>query len=152
MFTSFPKISIIGTEEISLFVDWRVAMPSHYFMKPCNKVGCAALVRPPERYCVAHKRGAVRTEQDNQKYYDKHQRDKKAREFYKSREWRTLRQQVLARDKHLCVICVQHKRIVIANAVDHIVPISKDWSRRLDPNNCRSLCAACHNKVRAEQV
>lgn len=54
------------------------------------------------------------------------------------------------RDKHLCVMCLADRRITRAVAVDHIIPIRDDWSKRLDPANCRSLCLACHNRVRAE--
>lgn len=121
-------------------------------MRPCAVVGCSALVQPPERYCPQHRWTEEQRRAYQQRYYDQHLRDQQAKAFYNSPEWRALRLQVLERDHHLCVLCLAEKRITRAEHVDHIVPISRDWSRRLDPSNCRSLCAACHNRVRAEQA
>ncbi|HHY45870.1 MAG TPA: HNH endonuclease [Firmicutes bacterium] len=121
-------------------------------LRPCAHVGCAALVRPPERYCPAHRWMEEQREAHRQRYYDQHLRNREAKAFYNSQEWQRLRQYVLNRDKHLCVLCLAEKKITPAEHVDHIVPISQDWSRRLDPENCRSLCAVCHNRVRAEQA
>jgi len=123
-------------------------------LRPCRKVGCPELVRPPEVYCPAH----TWTEEQRREYnrrlnrdYDRTRRDQQARRFYKSREWETVRQAVLTRDDYLCVRCLEGKRIRRATTVDHIIPLSEAWERRLDMDNLRSLCAKCHNAVRSEQ-
>jgi len=83
--------------------------------------------------------------------YDRHRRDQRARAFYKSAAWERARQAVLARDAYLCQRCLERQRITPATTVDHIVPLSVAWERRLDMSNLRSLCGPCHNAVRAEQ-
>jgi 5-methylcytosine-specific restriction endonuclease McrA len=59
--------------------------------------------------------------------------------FYKTREWRAL-QKTFIKQFPTCVFCGKP-----AKQVDHIVPIRKDWSRRLDPSNLRPLCWSCHS-------
>ena len=43
-------------------------------------------------------------------------------------------------------------RVRAASVVDHIVPISVDPSRRLDPSNHRSMAKECHDRHTAKQV
>lgn len=119
-------------------------------LRPCNQVGCPQLVRPPERYCPAHRWTEAQRERERQRWYDEHQRDERARRFYHSPEWRALRAWVLARDAYLCQRCLRQQRITRATTVHHIVPIRVDWSRRLDPANCQSVCARCHGEAEAE--
>ena len=49
----------------------------------------------------------------------------------------------------LCEMCKENERLTVATEVDHIVPIKKDWSKRLDINNLQSLCHSCHMKKTA---
>ena len=66
------------------------------------------------------------------------------RRFYKSREWKEFRYQVLTRLGARCQACgVTPAQGAIMN-VDHIVPISKAWERRLDMTNMQVLCASCN--------
>jgi 5-methylcytosine-specific restriction enzyme A len=119
-------------------------------LRPCNKIGCTNLTR--DRYCEQHKHLAEQRQRTrrNDKEYDKHKRNQQARAFYHSREWERLRQAALARDHYLCQHCLQHNRITRATIVDHIVPISVDWSKRLLLDNTQSLCHPCHNRKTAE--
>jgi 5-methylcytosine-specific restriction enzyme A len=119
-------------------------------LKPCNKIGCTNLTR--DRYCEQHKHLAERRERSrkNDKEYDKHKRNQQAKVFYHSREWERLRQAALARDHYLCQHCLRDNRITRAVIVDHIVPISVDWSKRLSLDNTQSLCHPCHNRKTAE--
>ncbi|WP_155889576.1 HNH endonuclease [Ligilactobacillus equi] len=60
--------------------------------------------------------------------------------FYKSGDWRTVRQEVLDRDYGLCQRCGKQ-----GNIVDHIIPSKDDWKERLNADNLQTLCKHCHD-------
>jgi 5-methylcytosine-specific restriction endonuclease McrA len=65
--------------------------------------------------------------------------------FYQSREWRKLRVDVIEEQKGRCQMCGRSYKIHgVTIHVDHIVPISIDWSRRLDKTNLQVLCEDCN--------
>lgn len=70
-------------------------------------------------------------------------RDPKYVRFYNSVEWRTLSAKRLQDDGYRCAWCGK-----IAAEVDHIIEIKtpEGWEKRLDYDNTRSLCHACHDK------
>lgn len=68
-------------------------------------------------------------------------RDKEAQKFYSSKQWRTLRLEVLARDGHKCTNCgVAGGRL----EVNHIQPRSVHPELKLDISNLETLCHQCH--------
>jgi 5-methylcytosine-specific restriction endonuclease McrA len=67
------------------------------------------------------------------------------RGFYQSPEWMRVRRRVLVRDNYCCVLCKMSVRAKKQSRVDHIVPLKKDYSRRFDMTNLRTLCPACDN-------
>lgn len=103
----------------------------------CNKGGCTRLTR--ERYCSIH--------QGEYNRYNKERTDREYTDFYKSKEWLVVRAIALARDRYQCVMCRNKGIITKATMVHHIVPVKKDWNKRLDINNLMSLCDACHNGI-----
>ena len=64
--------------------------------------------------------------------------------LYKSPEWQRLRYFVLKRDNGVCQLCGRGRKDGVVLHVDHIVPLSVDWSKRLDPNNLQVLCEDCN--------
>jgi 5-methylcytosine-specific restriction endonuclease McrA len=64
----------------------------------------------------------------------------RAQRFYASGAWRKLRYEVLRRDGARCVVCGRTAADGVRLEVDHISPISKDFSRRLDADNCQVMC------------
>jgi hypothetical protein len=64
--------------------------------------------------------------------------------FYKSPEWRKVRYEVLREQKGKCQCCGRSAKDGVILHVDHIVPLSKDWSKRLDKNNLQVLCEDCN--------
>ena len=122
-------------------------MPSHS-SRPCAKVGCPNLVRPPERYCPQHKAHEAQRDKQYDQYYDRHIRDQRSKDFYNSPEWAAARLMVLIRDKYLCQVCLREKRITHTMTVHHIIPIREAWERRLDLDNMEATCPACHNAER----
>lgn len=65
-------------------------------------------------------------------------------EFYKSPEWKRLRYDRLEKSKGKCECCGFGKKDGAKLNVDHIVPLRKDWSRRLDIKNTQVLCGSCN--------
>lgn len=111
--------------------------------KICRVFGCNQLTK--ESYCIDHDHVQQERELNRYKEYNK-QRDPMLTKFYNSKEWRALREYVMAKNHFLCIQCT----LVPADVVDHIIPIEVDWSLRLDVNNCQPLCHACHNKKTAD--
>jgi len=64
--------------------------------------------------------------------------------LYNSPEWQKLRYFVLKRDNGICQLCGRGRKDGVVLHVDHIVPLSVDWSKRLDPNNLQTLCEDCN--------
>ena len=62
--------------------------------------------------------------------------------FYSSKEWKTLSAKKLQDTRYKCERCGK-----IATEVHHIKPIQtkEGWGRRLDYDNCMSVCVRCHN-------
>ena len=60
-------------------------------------------------------------------------------------DWQKVRRWALARDKWLCQDCLEAGRVKQASEVHHVVKIVADRSRRLDVDNLRCLCGACHD-------
>lgn len=104
----------------------------------CNKAGCCTLTR--EKYCNKH------IQEKNR--YNTDRNDKQYVEFYKTKEWEIVRELALARDGFMCVMCRQKGFIKKAEMVHHIIPIKKDWSKRLELVNLKSLCNTCHNGIK----
>ncbi|MFJ7951539.1 HNH endonuclease [Lysinibacillus sp. NPDC096418] len=115
-------------------------------LRPCNKQGCANLTR--NRYCEQHKTAVA----ENRRYYDKYQRNKKHDRFYHSSPWIKCRNYIKIRDNGLCQRCLTKKKITVGVIVDHDIPLSVDWSKRLDEDNLKLLCDGCHKKKTAEDL
>jgi 5-methylcytosine-specific restriction endonuclease McrA len=66
--------------------------------------------------------------------------------FYQSQPWRRLRYAALRanREKHGRLTCEVCGGTDGPWHCDHIIPLSKDWSRRLDPRNVQVMDAQCN--------
>lgn len=64
-------------------------------------------------------------------------------------QWVKLRKLILARDNHLCQICLAKGRPTPATHCDHI--LSKAQGGTDDPGNLRALCAPCHSRKTNEE-
>lgn len=87
-------------------------------------------------------------ERERKKSYDK-TRDKDIVSFYNSKTWKIIRDLVKSRDNNLCLLCLEKDRISVCNVIHHVVEVREEWDKRLDKDNCISLCHDCHNKVHA---
>lgn len=68
----------------------------------------------------------------------------KAKDFYKSLSWRQLRYDVLKENNGRCCLCGRSAKDGVVLHVDHIIPLSVDWEKRLDKNNLQVLCEDCN--------
>ena len=66
-------------------------------------------------------------------------------DFYNTRDWKRLRQKKYSDADGLCERCKERGIVREGREVHHIVPLDKDWSRRLDYGNLILLCNDCHN-------
>lgn len=69
------------------------------------------------------------------------------KKFYKTKEWKQIRQYVLDRDKAICFFC--GKIITSRATVHHKQELNEnnytDWNIALNPDNLVSCHADCHN-------
>ncbi len=109
---------------------------------------CGKLIPYNLKMCDECKSMMESKRKQNRKYYRKttYERDNKYNKFYKSTEWKKIRQLAIVRDHALCKDCLNSNIITQYNTVHHIVPIKQDWSKRLDINNLVCLCESCHQR------
>jgi len=117
--------------------------------KICNAPGCNTLVSMKERYCKEHSKELSSL---SAKDYNKNRRNKEHQKFHNSKAWKELRKLVLSRSGGLCVICLKLDMQTKADVVDHIIPLTHDYSKRLKIENLQPLCHACHNRKTAEDL
>lgn len=97
-------------------------------------------------------RCAALVTQDNRiryRQYDKYRRDKEAKKFYDSEEWKITRAYVLALDELDVYEYMTNGKEIPADTVHHIIPYRDDNTKALDPDNLMSLSAASHAAVEA---
>lgn len=64
--------------------------------------------------------------------------------LYASTEWKARRYEAFMRGGGRCALCGRGRIDGVVMHVDHIVPLSVNWSRRLDPSNLQILCEDCN--------
>lgn len=104
---------------------------------PCGNPRCGAIVPRGVRYCD---RCEPHFEQARQRA-DAQRRGSSSSRGYDA-PWRKLREDVLARDHHLCRYCANLGLDTAATLVDHIR--SKAAGGTDDVENLASCCAQCH--------
>ena len=100
--------------------------------RPCAHPGCAALV--DGRYCPAHARQDARD-------YSRYRRDPDTNRRYGA-AWRRIRAVYIAAHP-LCEQCETAGRLIPAQEVHHILPLSQGGDHREE--NLMSLCSSCHS-------
>jgi 5-methylcytosine-specific restriction endonuclease McrA len=68
----------------------------------------------------------------------------RSQRFYASYAWARLRYKALVESKGKCQACGRGAADGVVIHVDHVVPISKCWERRLDRGNLQILCGPCN--------
>lgn len=73
-----------------------------------------------------------------------------AQRFRSTMAWRRLALSIRDRDNELCVACAHEDPPIFCNShlsVHHIEPLSIAWDKRLDPDNCITLCPYHHERA-----
>tara|TARA_R100000951_G_C2638532_1_gene180103 strand:+ start:1154 stop:1519 length:366 start_codon:yes stop_codon:yes gene_type:complete len=81
-----------------------------------------------------------------------HSSTKETRKQYGSAQWKRTRSAVLARDGHLCQVCIAQGILSPAKIVDHITPQHKQQFSFYDMNNLQAICKPCHDTKTAEEA
>lgn len=74
------------------------------------------------------------------------------KKFYKSREWKHKRKDILKRDNYECQRCKREGGYSKATTVHHKEHLDKRPDLALVDENLESLCGACHNIEHPEKL
>ena len=86
--------------------------------------------------------------QEDQMCKRKYKKDSRAYHFRNSNKWILKREEIKKRDKYLCQVCLKYGRFIYQDVqVHHIIPIAKDYDRRLDSDNLITLCRMHHEQA-----
>ncbi|KHO32074.1 hypothetical protein OR62_13755, partial [Clostridium tetani] len=77
--------------------------------KMCPKCGC--LISMAEKICEKCIGKYLEEKKESNKLYDRRYRDKRSTEFYHSKPWLIVREQIRERDNGLCKLCLRNKKI-----------------------------------------
>ena len=82
--------------------------------------------------------------------YNNTRRNKKAAEFYISKEWRTMRECIIRMFDNVDIyaLYVEHE-FLTCEPVHHIIELEEDWEQRLNPLNLIPLNHKTHNTITA---
>ena len=132
-------------------------------MKHCNWGGCNKVVPKDQSFCDKHEAmneqrkadykaslnhqsqtdTGKQVRRDHQAYYNHVRRDPEANAFYHTKQWKTVRDYVYARDMATCQVC--GNAVTDRKIVDHIHPLKVSGEERLSQDNLWTLCYRCHN-------
>ncbi len=123
-------------------------------LKVCCK--CGAVTQYPNRYCEKCQKIVDEENKENQKAINKRydtKRDSKYVQFYKSDEWKILKEKKLMDTQYMCEECQRIKekdstyKVNLATEVHHVETLKTNWNRRLDYTNLKSLCHRHHDQA-----
>jgi 5-methylcytosine-specific restriction endonuclease McrA len=86
---------------------------------------------------------APRPARPKQRPRDTRKHDKKTSDRGYGWDWQKL-VAMLKRERPLCEDCLENGMVSVSKEGHHITKIKHDVEKRLDPDNVRMLCEACH--------
>ena len=88
----------------------------------------------------------------NSKNY--YQNDPEVRKFRNSAAWKKKAEEIKARDRYLCVVCLKkHNAFVCKDlSVHHIVPVNESEALRLENSNLITVCSVCHKECESGKI
>lgn len=125
-------------------------------MTLCKDCGCKVPYSTTRCADCASKREEYLKSKNKKYNADRYNRDKAnedaIRMFYVSTAWKNKRQEIIKRDNNECQICKALYKFVPSDDVHHIVPMTKDFSKRLDNDNLISLCKYHHQQIHLHNI
>ena len=113
--------------------------------KRCSKCGKRI---PSGTTCECIKQIRRQQKKERDKDYDQHRRNKTNAAFYKTKAWVLTKEDVLAHYMYIDLYAYYHDgKFVPATMVHHIIPVSKDYTKRLDRDNLIPLSDKRHGIV-----
>lgn len=115
-------------------------------LKRCR---CGRLIPQSMKMCEE----CEKKQQSRHVIYNNTHRDKRAAEFYLSKEWRTLRLAIMRIygyvDIYALYVQDELKTLNESDPVHHIIELDEDWNQRLNPLNLIPLKNETHSKITA---
>lgn len=120
---------------------WNTDAESEGYMltKICSR--CGKIVKYPMTMCEDCEKIIQQSRAEQNRKYNKFNRDKDIDAFYHSAQWKLAAKEYLRKMRYRCEDCGG-----IATNVHHAEEVRDNWERRLDPTNFRALCDGCHNR------
>lgn len=128
-------------------------------VRRCRYELCKRLVPYPNHYCNEHKQYEAeyqaKRNKARQQYLQRYNKVKRNRDndskqryqFYRSRQWASLRAAVLERDYYLCQYCLAIGHTTPnSRTVDHIRPVEAFPDDKDNIKNLATICRKCHYK------
>ena len=106
--------------------------------RACQHPGCPKLT--DSLYCAEHQQQAMR-------HYNHFQRDPESNKRY-GRAWKRIRDRYIQAHP-LCEQCEKAGRLMPAEEVHHILPLSKGGGN--EKSNFMALCKSCHSRITAHE-
>lgn len=80
-------------------------------------------------------------------------KDSKANRFRKTNAWKEKSVEIRERDNFLCQVCLKENIFNYQDLqVHHIMPIEKDFDKRLDDDNLITLCSTHHKQAEKQEI
>lgn len=108
---------------------WKKTAAAHGGMTPAHAAQLATLHKSGED-CQNWKGGTS--------YY-------RAKEYFRSPQYKPFRQSILERDNYTCTACHQRGGKL---EIHHVLPYATHPELAFDPSNTVTLCVSCHNKTK----
>lgn len=74
-------------------------------------------------------------------------RENRVEEFYNSRGWRNLSEEIINANHRECQMCKRDHTLTRATLVHHIKPLREHPELAYDRNNLMPLCHDCHERI-----
>lgn len=72
--------------------------------------------------------------------------------FYSSNDWFKKREEIYKLYEGHCVICRALGRYTVGQDVHHIIPLLKDFDKRLENDNLILVCSLCHQDIHRNNI